>query len=268
MNAVRFSLMPTRLAKQIIYGLFYLIFLLILGTAVYYFFRPIPTCTDGRRNQGEEQIDCGGPCISCSLKTPVPLKVSLLEIFDNGNRTLTALAEIVNPNPGVGAARFLYTINIFDGTGKNIFFKSGQSFIYPGKNRTIIEAGIRIDSGDAARGEVIIGGEVWQSAAAFGEIPEKNLVIDNTSIRGERNGFTVRGTLSNNNAVVIDKVFVKVVFFDGAGIKQGASLTLLERLPAFGQLPFTIFVPVRRAAMAAVDLDKMKLIVEIVREYN
>lgn len=30
----------------------------------------IPTCTDGTMNQGEEGIDCGGPCRSCTLEEP------------------------------------------------------------------------------------------------------------------------------------------------------------------------------------------------------
>ena len=59
-----------------------------LGTAQIQEGGPVPTCSDGIRNQGEERVDCGGPCTAClpdncgdlptvlyptpSLATPIP----------------------------------------------------------------------------------------------------------------------------------------------------------------------------------------------------
>ena len=31
---------------------------------------PAPTCDDGVKNQGEERIDCGGPCPACPVTMP------------------------------------------------------------------------------------------------------------------------------------------------------------------------------------------------------
>ena len=58
-----------RLLKQFLYGFFYLAILVSLIWLVYSFeFKPAPNCFDGKKNQEETGIDCGGSCISCEVK--------------------------------------------------------------------------------------------------------------------------------------------------------------------------------------------------------
>lgn len=255
-----------RFIKQLSYGLLFLLIAGIIVGGVVYFFWPAPTCFDNKLNQDEEDIDCGGQnCISCDLKNNQPLKVSSLEIFDNGNKTVTVLGEINNSNLKIGAEDVLYTINLIDRASKNIFSKTGKTFVYPGKNRTVIEAGIDVEPKLAFKGELKLGDIAWQPEEWFGEIVEQKLAISKTAIQEKGGEFILSGTITNNNAIKLDKVIIKAVLLNKDNLNQGASLTLVENLAAFGSSNFTIHIPVSVTAARQVDPNKTKIIIEAVR---
>ncbi len=112
--------------------LFGVVFLLV------YRFTPQPTCFDNRKNQNEEDVDCGGPCASCVLKHQEPLAVFWTRIIPVGERQYDFAAEIKNPNLALGGT-FLYTFKIFDNTGFLLTERKGRSFIYPGETAHLIE---------------------------------------------------------------------------------------------------------------------------------
>ena len=56
--------------KRINIILFYLLLLALFFGFIYFMTRPEMTCTDGIKNQGEEGIDCGGPCPICEEEYP------------------------------------------------------------------------------------------------------------------------------------------------------------------------------------------------------
>lgn len=254
-----------RLIKQLLYGFFFLVIIVFIGGGAYYIFQPAPSCFDNKKNQNETGVDCGGSCTSCVLKNSQPLRISSLEIFDNGNKTITAIGEIKNVNLSVGAKQFLYTIAIYDRADRELFSKSGRSFVYPDKSRTIIEPAIAVEPAAAARGEIKIGEVFWQAEADFGGIPEKNLAVIGMTIRGDGGGFIIAGAVKNANPIAADRVVIKAVLFDKDGLRRGASQTIIEKLPAFEERSFTIRVPLRREAAARVDIEKTKVIVEIPR---
>lgn len=254
-----------RFAKQFLYGSFFIIIIGLSGGGFYYWLQPAPSCFDNKKNQNETGADCGGSCTPCVLKNSQPLRISSLEIFDNGNKTITAIGEIKNPNVSVGAKQFLYTIAIYDRADRELFSKSGRSFVYPDKSRTVVEPAIAVDPAAAARGEIKIGEVFWQAEADFGGIPEKNLAVIGMTIRGDGGGFIIAGAVKNANPVAADRVVIKAVLFDGDGLRRGASQTIIENLPAFKEKLFTIRAPLRREAAARVDIEKTKIIVEMPR---
>ena len=69
--------MDWRLRKQIISGLVIFLILFLISYLIFLTIRgPVAaSCFDGKKNQGEEGIDCGGPCPPCELKYAEPLKV-------------------------------------------------------------------------------------------------------------------------------------------------------------------------------------------------
>jgi len=259
-----------RLSKQIIYGLFFLIILVLIGGAIFYFIWPKASCTDNKLNQDEERVDCGGGCIPCSLKNPESLTISSVEVFDNSNNntnnTVTILGEIKNPNQLLGSPSFFYTVNLFDKVGKNIFSKTRETFIYPGKNRTIIEAKINIPSSDVDRAEIVIDDiDNWQEEEKFNGIPEKNIAVDDIAIKGNIDDLYFQGKLINNNSFKINKIIIKAVLYNKNNLREAASFTVLENLDAFKSADFAIQIPVKNEVRSRIDPDKTKIIVEIGR---
>jgi len=44
---------------------------------------PVPTCRDNKQNQGEEGVDCGGPCPACAALEKVPIRGLVLGLGRN-----------------------------------------------------------------------------------------------------------------------------------------------------------------------------------------
>lgn len=255
-----------RLLKQIFYGIFFLVILALIGGAIFYFFWPKASCMDNKLNQNEEGVDCGGKCIPCALKNPEPLTISSVEVFDNGNNTVTILGDIHNPNQLLGSENFVYTTNLFDKSGKNVFSKSRETFIYPGKNRTIIEAAIDIPSTGVDKAEIVISDiDNWQEEEKFNGIPEKNIAVDKVTAQGFGGGFSLRGKLINNNSFKVNKIIIKAVLYSKNDLREAASFTVLENLDAFKSIDWTIPILMKKEVTGRIDPDKTKIIVEIER---
>lgn len=104
--------------KSIYLGIFILLFLIIFIGIYYFFFYKTPTCSDGKQNQDEQGIDCGGSCkIICSFDTinPVILWTRYFKVLD-GVYNVVALVE--NPNLNFEALSVPYSFKLYD--NKNI----------------------------------------------------------------------------------------------------------------------------------------------------
>ncbi|HBB36900.1 MAG: hypothetical protein UX02_C0003G0104 [Candidatus Moranbacteria bacterium GW2011_GWC1_45_18] len=127
-----------RTIKRAVIVLIYLIILCAIGTAAFFLFRTKPTCTDGKRNQSEERIDCGGPCQKCE-EIPKIENAQILEksIVSSRLNTYDALVKIENPNSLFGIENLEYSFNFLDESGKIIAQKEGTSFLLPAETKYI-----------------------------------------------------------------------------------------------------------------------------------
>jgi hypothetical protein len=110
--------MDWRLRKQIIYGLIiFLIFFLIFLFVFLKFRKPvIATCFDGKKNQGEEGIDCGGPCPPCEIKYAEPLKIYPTKYLVYSN-SIDIVGILENPNKNLALKKIKYYFEIYDFDG-------------------------------------------------------------------------------------------------------------------------------------------------------
>jgi len=106
--------MSWRLRKQIIYGSIIGFLFLLTIFLIYFQLRPqvLPSCFDGKKNQGEEEIDCGGPCPPCELKSAQPLKTRAQ--FLTYEKTIDLIGIIENPNPNLALKKLRYYFEIYD----------------------------------------------------------------------------------------------------------------------------------------------------------
>jgi hypothetical protein len=97
-----------RTRKRISVVLIVSLFLGGVGTWIYLAVRPVPTCFDGKTNQGEEKTDCGGPCPSCAVVYEAPPEDFVVResaVLPGGQPgTYDVLARVQNPNDELGAS--------------------------------------------------------------------------------------------------------------------------------------------------------------------
>jgi hypothetical protein len=229
-----------RLVKQLLYGT---LFLAIIAAIVYGVFgnalRPTPTCFDNRRNQGESDVDCGGPCQACEVKSLRPIEVISKTVFHAGSGIGYAF-ELVNPNSGWAATEIPYQVILQDAFGGNTRAYSGVTFAYAGELKYVVQPFLPENFRNVASMQVELGQPVWKQGSDF-EKPN----VDAQDVRTAKNGtqLTVTGKLVNQLSITYDAPVVSAVVFNIRGDIIGASRTQLERLGPLETQNFTVLFP-------------------------
>lgn len=146
-------LIPWTVKRRSVYlAVFLLVIFIIIG---FIWLRIIkPTCVDNRQNQGEEGIDCGGPCESKCLGDIQELIVAWARILEVSSGEYEAVAMLQNPNLYLALPDFKYRFKVYDKNNVLISVKEGETFINPGETFPIFEIGF--DAGERAPSKVFI----------------------------------------------------------------------------------------------------------------
>lgn len=235
-----------RFTKQFIYGAGFLIVVaLIVWGIVSAVYNPTPTCTDGKRNQGEADTDCGGPCTPCALKTLKPIQVQSKKVFKAANGFGYAF-EAVNRNGDWAAANVSYTVLLEDSFGKTLHTYSAETFVYAGELKYIVEPYLSAQAGqdgnfqNIASIDVQFGEPKWESKNQFSK-PD----VDTQDIRTAKinNQMTVTGKLVNKLSVAYKNPKIIAVVFNRTGEIIGASKTELREIKDLETKQFSIPFP-------------------------
>lgn len=130
--------MEKRLFKQIIIASILFAFIFLIGFAFYSKNKPAATCSDNIKNQKEEEIDCGGPCIPCDLKNNPPLEIQETPYFIvSDTNKIDIVFKILNKNNQWGVKYFSYKINLY-GENNQTQTLLKNDFVLPLELKTII----------------------------------------------------------------------------------------------------------------------------------
>lgn len=223
--------MPRRFLKQFIYGAFFIVFWLAVIYGVWLLvYRP--SCTDRIKNQGEEGVDCGGPCAPCAVLGQ-PLRLRAVWFVDSKTGKVDLAAEIKNPNADWGAKEFAYTFLASDANGKLIGRIPGRSFLLPGETRWIVEPAVAIVGRIAdLKLEIPPESVVWQKLRPFAQdvgLPTRNVSF--RQIRPPEIGFAeVRGEFVNHSSFTLKTVEVVAVLLDKSREAIGVGKTVLNNV--------------------------------------
>lgn len=191
-------------------------------------FIPSPTCFDDRKNQGELEADCGGPCASCELKNPKPISIFWARLVQVRPNFYDAAAEIENANEVLSSVSVEYSFTLFEGLVP-VAVKKGRTFIFPRERAHVIETSLET-SREPTRVEFKITNIEWQ----FKEIRLPFLAVEAREYHIEKDKVREQGVIEarivNRSNFDFREVDVKFVALDQAGNLLGANHVVLENL--------------------------------------
>jgi len=252
--------------KQLIYGFILLLILSLIAWAFYLMFlQSAPTCSDGKRNQDEVEIDCGGPsCSECELNRVQAIRTfPALALSSPDSKLSSLLIQLQNPNANYGANPLTYTVNLYGADGGVIFTNTTDTFIYPSETTYRIEPNIPVVGGLVSRSEIIIRDQQWVRRADFAAL--KTQIRDVRSEYDDAKKQTiVTGVLKNDNPFIVSKAVVGVILYGDTGSLAGVSKTLIDGLQPFEERPFSVIVPVTGIS-ASSSIAEPKVFIEAKR---
>jgi hypothetical protein len=196
-----------------IIGIYLLIFG-VFGALTYYILEPDPTCTDGKKNQSEERVDCGGVCSPCeAIIDAQELKVDE-KYFVYGNKNqYDVMAAVTNPNNKYGAVKFEYKFQLLDQAGAVLAERSGTNFILPDESKFIIELNL-YSSINPYTTSFEIKDIQWDEFLEYEE-PKLSIYEKNYSEESEKNVTT--GLLRNESYFDFNTIEINIVLRDASG---------------------------------------------------
>jgi hypothetical protein len=233
----------TRSTKKFVYGLFYLFVGFLFAWWVYgLFLKPAPTCFDRIKNQGEEGVDCGGPCVSCKIMALEPLRVSgEVRVFGLSSGAAAILAEVLNPNNNYAVRQVSYRIMIYDKDGLLLKTISRSTSFYPGEFKYIYEAGFDIPFSRIGKTAVEFDSPDWISGQ---EVFKPNIAVSPGFQTEERDGgIKVTGVVRNLGPVAAQGVKVIAIVANRFGQDLFAVQTFLGDVNGFGEQSFAALFP-------------------------
>lgn len=102
-----------------------------------------PTCFDGKQNQNEGGIDCGGPCSLACKEDVSPLVVEWSRAFRVEDGIYDVVAFVENQNSNYGARKAIYHFKIYDKDNILIAEKFGKTYVREREKFAIFETGIK-----------------------------------------------------------------------------------------------------------------------------
>jgi hypothetical protein len=208
-----------------------LVLLIAVGTPAYLKLYKPASCVDHVRNQGEEGIDCGGPCANvCSFSTIDPI-VRWARAFPVTTGNYSAVAYIENPNTDATVSSIAYNFRFYDDQNILLAEKNGVTFI-PAKKafpifETNINTGVRQIKKTFFEFTSIPN---WQKATS----PVPTLDIISKNITGEAVAPKLSVVIGNGNLAPVVNIAVTAILYDKDDNAIASSQTLLERIGGQG----------------------------------
>lgn len=227
-----------RLFKKIFITVIYIAIFSGLGTGIYFLVRPTP-------------VPPPPP-----MPTIYPIDIIWSQIFVSGQDLYSIGAKIRNPNTGFGASYLTYTFYLYDASGTLLSTKSGDSFIWPGESKYIIEAGIELPKAPVTA-KLQIGKPAWHEVKDFKSI---DLTVDNIFYGKGKTGsgkfYEVDASAANGTSYDLNKVYVSAVLFGRGNLPVAVNSTILENFKSKERRPFSMpwFSPFA-GTVAFVDLS-------------
>lgn len=218
--------MSWRARRQLIALLIVLIPIAVIGFFGVKKFLPALSCTDNKKNQGEIDTDCGGPCGPCELKHPRDLITYWAKAVLVRPDVYDVAAEIQNPNEVLSSGNVAYEFILFDNLGP-VAIKQGRTFILAQERMHIVEANLSTTRAPE-RIQLKILNVDWQ----FRQDAKQNIVVERKEYRVDDDGTGKKSVLeagvANRSSLDFKEAEVRFTVLDKDGNLLGANRVVME----------------------------------------
>lgn len=227
------------------------------GAAVFYSaFRVAASCTDERKNQGEEEVDCGGPCTPCAFKRQKAVEIFFAKFIKVREANYDIAAEIHNPNDHLAAYPLTYRVRLYDDQGAEIARREGSTYIYPDDKIYVVESNF-ITERTVARAQIEIVKEKSRWIFTTDIRPDLS-VLDKKFEAVNQNGSEAgraSGKLLNRSPFGYQTVDIYTALLDAAGNVLLVAKTALSNIESGETRAFQITWPMKpEGAVARIEM--------------
>ncbi|NTV41018.1 MAG: hypothetical protein HGA61_01975 [Candidatus Moranbacteria bacterium] len=234
----------SHLVKRALIVFVYVILFALVGFLIYFIKTPGSTCSDGKKNQGEKNVDCGGPCNPCKANDAAEnLSIVEKKFVSGGSNNFDVLIKISNPNELVGASSFHYSISLKDESGSILAAKEGYNYILPADSKYIAELGLSVSGGAVpVTVDFSIDGVVWSQ---LGKIEKPQLSVYNKKFQPDSGGIgsKAEGLVRNESPNDFKKIDIIVILSDEQGNLLAINTTQKENIRAQKEGSFVLTWP-------------------------
>lgn len=232
-----------RIIKRLFIILIYLVILALLVLLVYSLVKSKPTCFDGEKNQGEERIDCGGPCRKCEDDNQIQALTINGEAFVfGGPGKYDVVAKVFNPNSDYGSPKFSYELILKDSTGSEIARRTDTGFILPVETKYIIETGLETEKAPSDI-EINITDVQWEEFIDY-EKPKLNIYNKRYDKISSGTGYgEAFGLLRNESPFDFNLIEINVILKDSSGNPIALNSTDMRTVGANEERDFRLVWP-------------------------
>lgn len=192
----------------------YLVLFCVIAFILYIILAPSATCTDKKLNQGEKEIDCGGPCSPCKdISISQTKNITALEVAFalGGNNTYDVVAKILNPNDSIGAKTFNYVFTLKNSAGLIIAKREGTSFILPADTKYVAELGLSTEGNAVpASANIEISDPRWEKLSNIGK-PQIGVYNKKVSPITNSDGNEAEGSIRNESNYDLKKIYITII---------------------------------------------------------
>lgn len=209
--------------RQVEYALGVIVTLAIAFGGGWYIFLYSPaSCIDQTQNQGEEGVDCGGPCSTICKPPRVDAVWSRAVKVADG--VYHAVALVKNPLSNAYGSHLNYALSLYDEGNILVAERKGSFDVAPGETRAIFEPNVVTGSRIPVRAFMVIEGGNWAKAD-----PVQNpITIVTQNLDQEK--LRLDATIENTTAAPITGIIADALLYNAQNILIAASETTLPSL--------------------------------------
>ncbi len=212
--------------RQLNYILIVLGFFVLVGLVIFFIYKPEPSCFDGRQNQAELGVDCGGVCVLACSSQVRPLKISWTRPLKVSDGWYDLVAQVENLNPTLGNRDLPYTLSVYDADNVLITKRSGSTFINPNEIFLLFES--RVETGAREAKKVFLEfptSTPWEKVSPV----EKDIYTERREFINEPKPL-LHISVGNNSLRSYSNIEVVTVLSDVNNNAFAASKTIVDRL--------------------------------------